>query len=318
MKFIQPLTLIITALFLLITPYPVSAGSYGLSLNPPLLKVNIRPGKSITQVFTITNLSSDDKFLVARVIPFSETDSRGNPEIDLKKTAPWLSYFSLANSNINLGSPFSIKANASEQLVMSINIPPTAILRDIYATLLVSTYSNLTGLNYQGSLVSATIGSNILITIHPELNPPTLLKINELTPVSGTFFKFGNYYFADSITPISFISSVENSGNFISETKGLFKITGKNDTPVYLEGILPVYVVSNTQRILMNTDGKNFSFNPNLAKLGFHKATIQIKTDNANAESSIDIFFFPFKMSLGLFLALGLLGLIIRLPKPKP
>ena len=67
---------IISFLFFLFTPSSVSAAGYGLSVYPPLLRVHIKPGKSITQVFKIDNLTSDDKFFVARLIPFSDSENR--------------------------------------------------------------------------------------------------------------------------------------------------------------------------------------------------------------------------------------------------
>lgn len=298
-------------------PTSVYATGYGISLGPPLLRVNIKPGKAISQVFTITNLNNEDKLLVARVVPFSESDEDGNPRIDLKTSPTWLNYFSLANATIRLGAPFTVKAKSSEQLILTLSVPQTAILRDLYATLLVSTYSNQVGITYLGSQVSATIGANMLITVHPDINPPTLLKINPLTPLNGSFIKFGNFYLADNITPISFSSSVKNNGDFTSETKGIFRITDRKESPVYLEGILPVYVIANTQRTLLNTEGKNFSYNPNLARMGFYKATLQIKTENSSAENSIDILFFPFKITLGIFFATFFLIIILRTTRPN-
>ncbi len=298
-------------------PASINAAGYGISLTPPLLRVNIKPGKSITQVFTISNLSGEDKLLVARIVPFSQSDEQGNPSIDLKSTPSWLNYFSLANTNIKLGSPFTIKANSSEQLILTLSTPASAILRDLYATLLISTYSNVAVLNYQGSQVSATIGANLLITIHSDINPPTILKIKGLVPQSGSFFKIGRYYFADNITPITFSASVKNDGNYTSETRGIFRVTNNHDVPVYLDGILPVYVISNTQRTLVNIDGRNFSFTPNLSQIGFYKAVLQINTENSHAENASDIFFFPFKILSGLIFASIFLSVIIRTTKMK-
>lgn len=298
-------------------PTSIYAASYGLSVSPPLLRVNIKPGKAISQVFTITNVNNEDKLLVARVVPFSVSDDSGNPSIDLKTSPSWLNYFSLANATIRLGSPFTVQAKSSEQLILTLSVPQTAILRDLYATLLVSTYSNQVGITYLGSQVSATIGANMLITIHPDINPPTLLKISPVTPLTGSFIKFGNFYLADNITPISFSSSVKNHGDFISETKGIFRITDRKENPIYLEGILPVYVIANTQRTLLNTEGKKFSYSPNLSQIGFYQATLQIKTENSNAENSIDIFFFPFKIAIGLFFAVTFLITILRTTKSK-
>lgn len=318
----MPLLPIIFFLLLLLStiyhPLPVHAVGYGLSVYPPLLRVNIKPGKAITQVFKIDNLTGDDKFFVARLVPFSEADLLGNPNIDLRSTAPWLSYFTLANTNIKLGEPFTIKGNSSEQMILNLSVPENAPVRDIYATLLISTYANVAGIAYQGSLVSATTGSNLLITIASEAFPATLLHVENIIPISGTILKIGNYIFLDNLTPVSFSAVVSNTGSFMAETKGIFRISDRRDQAVHLEGILPVNVISKTKRALLNSDGKNFSFSPNLSHLGVYKVAIAIKTENANAENSLRIIFFPFKAIAGLFFISAFMIIIFRtIYRPK-
>lgn len=255
----------------------------------------------------------DDKYFVARLVPFNDADLLGNPTINLKSTAPWLSYFSLANSNIKLGEPFLIKGSSSEQLILSLAIPQNAAVKDLYATLLVSTYANINGVGYQGSLVSATIGSNLIITVASDAFPPTLMRIEDLTPTQGRVIKIGSYYFADNITPLSFSANAFNSGSFTAETKGLFKVSKTGGEPVYLEGLLPVNVISKNKRLLLNNLGQPFTFTPTLTVLGPYRISIAIKTENTNAENSITVIFVPFKISLGLLIALLVVGSIIKL-----
>jgi len=293
----------------------VSAAGYGLSIYPPLLQVQVKPGKTLTQVFKIDNLTGDDKFFVARLVPFTQADLFGNPVINLQSTAPWLSYFSLANSSVKLGEPFLIKGNASEQLVLSLSVPENAPIEDLYATLLVSTYANTSGVGYQGSLVNATTGANLLITISSEAFPATLLHLEDLSITQGLVFHIGPYYLADNLTPLSFTASVLNTGDFRAETKGLFRITDRHGQPVYLEGILPVNVVAKTQRALLNDSGQAFSFSPHLGTLGPHQVSLAIKTDNANTENSLNLIFLPLKLTAGLILALIFLFTIFSPPK---
>lgn len=297
-------------------PHTASAAGYGISLNPPLLRVNIKPGKSISQVFTVTNLTSTDKYMVARIVPFTEADSNGNPTIDVRQSATWVSYFSLANSEIKLGTPFTIKANSSEQLILSLTIPENALLKDLYATLLISTYANVDNLDYQGSQVSATIGSNLIITVNSEINPPTILKVSQLVPTSGAFLKIGSLYFADNITPLTFSATVRNDGDFAAETKGIFRIASRGDKPVFLDGLLPVNVLSKTERVLNSSGGDDLVYNPELTQIGLHRASIQIRTDNGSADLAIDIILFPFKLLFGLIIALTILTSVLKL-NPK-
>lgn len=292
---------------------PVGAENYGLSISPPLLRVHIKPGKSITQVFRIENLSSEEKTLVATIVPFTEADNFGNPILNPKATAPWLSYFSLANSQIKLDQPFTIAGGASEQLILSLSVPEAAPLKDIYATLLISTYQVTSDKTLQGSSLRATIGSNMIITISSQAFPDTILKIENFSPIEGSYLKLGNLYIADSITPIKFSAIVSNEGSFTAETKGIFRITTSSNKPVYLEGILPVNVIAKSKRQLVNSNGSAFEFSPSLSQIGFHQAALEIKTDNSNTTGTIEIFFFPFKLVLGLAISIAIIISIVKI-----
>lgn len=298
-------------LLVIISPQNAMAADYGLSISPPLLRVHIKPGKSITQVFKVENLSQTDKTLIAFIVPFSEADEKGNPLLDPKASSPWLNYFSLVNTSIAFDKPFILQSGASEQLVLSLSVPENAPLKDIYATLVVSTYTNTQNPNFQGTSISAMIGSNMLITVSSKPFPDTVLIIEDFQPQEGSFVRIGNLYFADSITPLTFSAKVKNDGNFTAETKGVFKITA-NNRPVYLEGILPVNVIGKSTRHLLNISGETFKFNPSLTQVGLHKISLEIKTDNSNSSGSIEIFFFPLKLTLGLLVAIFLILTIVK------
>lgn len=300
-------------ILLFLTATPVHSANYSLSINPPLLRIYIKPGKAITEVFKVENLSTADKTLVASIVPFSEADSFGNPILNPKANAPWLGYFSLVNSQIKLDEPFSLAAGASEQLVLSLTVPESAPLKDIYATLTISTYENSVGQTFQGTAVRATIGANLLITISSQAYPDTVLKIEDFFPLEGGFIKIGSLYFADSITPLKFTATVKNEGNFIAETKGVFRVTTKNNKPVYLEGILPTNVIAKSRRQLTNTKGDIFEFKPALSQIGFHQIALEIKTENSNTTGTIEIFFFPLKLILGLLLSLAIVVSLVKI-----
>ncbi|HAI22453.1 TPA: hypothetical protein DCP77_01100 [Candidatus Collierbacteria bacterium] len=304
--------------FAILLPKNISAANYGMSISPPLLRVHIKPGRSITQVYKIENLSNNDKTLVAAIVPFTESDISGNPVLNPKATAPWLSYFSLANSEIKFNKPFPISAGASEQLILSLSVPETAPLKDIYATLIVSTYVNSVDQTFQGSALRATIGSNLLITVSSQAYPDTILRIEGFYPAKGTVIKIGELYFADSITPLKFTATVNNEGSFTAETKGVFRVTSGKGKPVYLEGILPVNVIAKSQRQLLNTNGNSFEFSPSLSNIGSHQLSLEIKTDNSNTTSTINIIFFPLKLSLGLLISLLLIISIVRVTSKTP
>ncbi len=292
----------------------VFAAPVGLSIDPPLLKVQIKPGKSITKVFKIENTENVDKNIIARIVPFNKSDNLGNPTIDLKSKSPWLSYFNLSNANIKLDEPFLLKAKSSEQLILSLAIPENANLEDLYVSLLVSTYDNVLSTDQKGTLISATIGSNILVSVTSGLNPPTLLKINKFYPTSGNFIKIGRRYIADNLTSMTFTATAQNDGMFVTETKGTFKISKKAES-IQLQGVLPQYVIAKNSRVLINSDGKPFSFNPTINNFGIHSINIDLKSENSNTSNSLEIIFLPFKALLGFSVTLIILRIIFSKQK---
>lgn len=295
------LTIFFTLVGLFLLPQNVQAANYGLSISPPLLRIHIKPGKSITQVFTIENLSKTDQILIASIVPFTEADHFGNPILDPKANANWLSFFSLVNSQIKFDQPFTIVAESSEQLILSLSIPETAPLKDLYATLIVSTYDNSLNQELMGTSLRATIGSNLLITISSSAFPDTILKIEDFFPIEGTYLKIGNLYFVDSITPVKFTATAYNEGSFTAETKGVFRVSS-NNKPVFMQGVLPINVIAKSKRQLTNTDGHSFVFSPSIGNIGTHQISLEIKTENSNTQSTINVFFLPLKLFLGLLL----------------
>ena len=307
------LSLVFTLGLIGISTTPTLAADFELAIYPPLLRVNIKPGKNITQVFKIDNLSSEPKTLVARLIPFTDSDRFGNPILDPSFQAKWLEYFTLANSEIELGKPFEIGAGQSDQLIVSLAIPQSAPLKDLYATLLISTYSNNIDTSLLGSNLKASIGSNLLITVNNQLSPATLLKIIDFAPEQGTYFKLGDIYVMDSITPSTFYATASNEGDFTAETKGLFKIQTASGKPIQLQSILPQYVIAGSQRKLINGSSEDFNFTPSISLIGSFLAQIEIHSDNVNTSSQINIIFLPFKIIFGLAVGISLLLIIINL-----
>lgn len=314
---ISLILLAITFIYLLF-PHNAAAADYGFAISPPLLRIFIKPGKSITQVFKIENLSTNSKTLVASVVPFTEADNFGNPILNPKANSPWLSYFSLANSTIKLDQPFILPAGKSEQLIVSLTVPDSAPLRDIYATLVVSTYTNEIKKDFQGTSVNATIGSNMLITISSQTFPNTTLIVEDFLPEKGTYLKIGNLYFIDSLTPVKVSANVRNEGNFAAETKGVFRVTTKGGQPVFLNGILPANVIAKSTRQLRSVDGEDFEFTPSLGQIGVHKFSLEIKTENSNTTGTIEIFFFPLKLTLAVLLSIIIISSVAKYSQKSP
>lgn len=295
----------------LLFPHKLLAADLQLGINPPLLKVTIKPGKTITQVYKVDNFSVTDQNLVVRLVAFTKADQFGNPILDPSFEASWLRYFTLANSDIEFNKPFLLKGGSSQQLILSLAIPEDAPLKDLYLTLLVSTYDPNTTKN-QGTAVKASIASNLLVTINTVPNPDTLLRVIKLTPESKTYLRLADYYFMDNITPTIFSVVVQNDGNFAAEAKGVFSIKTSQKTDVTQQKILLQYVIGQSQRKLMNDAQTDFKFTPNLNLIGRYTAQVDINNDNANTSSQIKIIFLPLKALFGLAVGLILLLSILN------
>ncbi|OGD82881.1 hypothetical protein A2572_03740 [Candidatus Collierbacteria bacterium RIFOXYD1_FULL_40_9] len=312
-------TFITTATFLsllLLTFASTAHAKIGLTVDPSLVKIQIKPGKAITKAFTVENNSDTQKQIVVRLIPFEKADSNGNPIIDIKSNSSWLKYFAISNTNIKFEEPFTIEPNSKEQIILSLSIPETANIEDIYATLLFSTYENTLPSQSKGTIVSASIGANLLVTITSELNPKTILKIDTIK-ITSPHLKIGRKIFSDSLTTLTYQLFVSNTGNHVTETKGTTSIS-KNDIVLSVQKLLPQHVISKSNRQLLNSDGtQDFTFKPNTLSFGWHSIKTNIKTESTNSNNSTDIFIFPLKILLGLLLVLFLLKTILKFSKEK-
>ena len=306
------ITLFTIAIIFLFSHIQTVTASTSLSIDPPIVRIQVKPGKAITKAFTIQNRSDQEKQLIVRLAPFSESDKFGNPIVDLKNTSPLQKYFSLSNTDIKFNEPFTIKPDNSQQIVLSLSIPETADLEDSYFNLLVSTYDNSLPSQSPNTSVSSTIGANLLISVTSELNPKTILKINNIQITSKNYLKLGKYIIVDSLSPLTFQISATNNGQFITETKGTISISKGIET-TSIQGILPQYIIKKSTRQLLNLEGNTqFSFTPNPLTIGWYQINTHIKSDNTNSNNSTDIFILPGKLILALILAIVIIRLITK------
>ncbi len=306
--------IITISLFLLIIIFPNHTQAYtSLSIDPSIVKIQIKPGKAITKAFTITNYSDIEKLLVIRLVPFEKSDLYGNPLIDIKNNSPWQKYITLSNTNIQFEKPFTINPNTKEQIIISISIPESANIEDFYATLLVSTYNNQLSINTKGTSISTSIGANMLVTTTTYADPKTIVKIENIQVSSSSHLKIGRRIYADSLTPLTFTAQASNTGNHLTETKGTVTVTKGTET-LSLTGILPQYLISKSSRQLLTATGSQFfTFKSNVLSFGWHQINFNIKSSNTNSTNSIEVFILPFKLIIGLVTTLFLARNIFKI-----
>lgn len=313
MKRLTLINSILLIIISLIAPRQTIAQGLNLSISPPLFQATIKPGKSVSQVFTIYNNSSNPIKLTPRIVPFLPEDDQGNPSLKPQSNPPWLSYFSLVNSKIFLNQSFTLLANSSDQLVLNIKIPENSPTIDHYATLLLSSQENPTEnlLTLNQSPVAGSIGTNILLTIASQVAPPTILNIKELKPIETKYIKIGQTYFLDNFSPISFTAKVENLGNHLTEAHGLFQISKKTNI-IHIQSLVPVNVLAQSTRELTASPSGKLTFTPKITQAGRYQATLNIRSENGSTQNSINLILIPIKGLLGLLLALLLLKSILK------
>ena len=316
MKFSTTGLIGLMGLISLIKPIPVSAQALGLSLTPSLVEAVIAPGKSVSLVYQLTNLSAGPLTLVARVIPFSGSDASGQPILKPNQRPEWLKYFSLKNSQEQLNEPFALGANESRRLILSLDTPTQMAPTDLYAALLVSTSLPEEGNQKQNNTaIGVAIGSNLLLTISPGSHPPTLVKIENFAPVpSDYFFRYGDYYFADNLLPIHFSAAAVNVGKYFSKTSGRLTVNRRGG-PISVQNLLPLNLLASGRRSLEGSPSAELVFKPRLTDLGSFQVSLDIKSDNSNSQTEISLVLIPVKLLAGLLICLILLSTIFKISR---
>lgn len=296
------LIVILGHILLFMVVSPAIAVETGLSISPPIVEAVIKPGKNIIQTFNIQNLSFEPKTFIATVIPFEPSDE-GLPILrpDLKPI--FLNYFSFANTFIKPGQPFTLAANAKDQIILSINIPNTAPLTDIYATLLLSTQPDEATeelANTPSSRARAAIGSNIILSVNNVANPETQLKVeNFILGPKKVLMQFNHYYFVDSLDALDFSATAVNSGAHYTKIGGIFKIS-HNSKPVQLTGLIPLNLLASSSRTIAASPSGQIIYQPSITNVGNYLAELDLRSENSSAHSELNIIILPFKITLAI------------------
>jgi hypothetical protein len=312
LKFVICLSFVICNLIFI---SPIHASSLGLSIYPPISQVTIKPGKTITQAFTVQNLSDTEKEFTARLIPFAAGDPNGRPILKPNQKPEWLSFFTLANSDIALDQPFRVKPQSSRQIILTISIPNSAAETDHYLTLLVTAYK-LT-IEKSNSSVSGSIGANLLLTVSNTENPQSKISLTKFETNETPLLKLKNgTLIFDNLDSITFTATAKNSAKFLSQVRGIFKITNPLSQPQTLQSILPIYILANSEREIVASGSATFNFSPKITDIGQYTANLNLNTETATISSQLKLLFLPIKTGLALLIALAILLSLSRL-KPK-
>src|SRR4030042_809479 len=309
----------IFSLLYLLFPNKVRAQSLGLSLYPPLLEVMIKPGKTITQTYQITNQSDSDLVMTSKILAFEPADELGNIQLKTDSLSPISDWFSFQNADLNLGDSFVLKVKEEQQVVLRIKVPEKALEDDYYLTLLFESLPELT-LNQSSSQSKIQIGTNLLLTISETGEPPRKAEIAEFK-IKNAWFKLGSWQFIDSFVNPLFVLRIKNSGRSLFKPLGSMTVSGWSGQKYLLE-LLPENILTNSirQTQCFSTD-KNQPFPCQLKTnwktkflIGVYQAQVGFGLDKISQDyqQTIHFFAFPFSLIAGLFLLILPLTILLK------
>jgi len=210
--FISTLVLILTHLLF---PDPIYGQTSSLSIWPPILETTIKPGKSMTQIFTLKNLG-DTTTITASIVPFDPSGQYGHVRLSNTPT-PGQSYFSLQNTDLglpdgktNLPVTFPLKAGDTQDLLLTINPPESSPEADHYFSFLFNS-SNLGLIPHTGTRTLGSIASNILLTVSQTNQLSHMAKIENLS--ASPCFPSLPFCLIDSFSKPQFNLTVSNTGS---------------------------------------------------------------------------------------------------------
>jgi len=284
---------------------PVLAQNLSLSIWPPLLEVTIQPGRSVTQVYKLTNNSDYELKIFPQIFPFVPDGENGQIKIKFSQDSVSLSptnFFSF-ESREKFKEFFYLPSGKTRELILKISIPKDNPEEDYYYTLLFSTAieSEQPATQKVNESSSVTkIGTNILITVSKTEKPLLLAKIVD----------FSAPKVIDSLSPVSFTVRLENWGKTLWKPFGKIKIVGilKQEEKISL---LEQNILGNSLRQLEIKPWK-----PRLP-IGPFKATLEFSPNNENEVLSKEITFwyFPYKTVGVIFTFISAIFLIKHLKK---
>lgn len=287
----------------------VLASDISLSITPPVFETMIKPGKTVTQLFTITNTGIENAMTVD-MVPFFTNDKNGNVELqenllayDIASVKSW---FSLVEPNIKLGGKFLLPRGGSQNVGLRISPPENAPEGDYYFTLLFETTDS--GLVGQNSQAKVKIGTNILMTVSKTGQPTKSVEISE----------FGAPFLIDSFGNLSYNLTLKNTGSTFVKPIGTISIK-----PVFGEEIVldlaPQNILAQSERVIPCLENEKLT-SCNLAGktfFGLYFATLKFKLDENGTEyvEHASTVAFPIVISFAVIVAVIILSTLKRILK---
>ena len=282
--------------------------NFNLTLSPAQIEFVLKPGVTIIQAYDVINDSGSSIILNTEVLPWIPSGTNGSVNYNQAVNNSNIE-FSLNNSNIQLGQPFTLAANSKQQLVLKIKTNSNIDLSDNYYTFFVFQDQNITATSKDNfSQASGKIGSHILLTVSDTENPKVTSEIQSFSispKIKDIFFN-----------PITFKGKIKNNSDFFFKTNGKITIT-KNDKIIKELELNSDNVLNHHSRDISCTDQNTCQINPPFWP-GHYKVTATLDS-SLNAKSyETSFYIWPISPLLLVVLAIGIIFGVKKFKKPKP
>lgn len=290
--------------------YSVKAQTISLSIWPPLLEVQMMPGKTVTQVYKLTNNTDSFLSITPKIFPFEPLGENGQIKINEGKKLendPSPYFFSFASGDpsppaggsgqLEIDKPFIMDPQQTKEIILSITLPKGSPEKDYYFTLLFSTSVKYPD-NKSNQTSSVTqIGTNILLTSSIDENPTLLARLIE----------FSAPKIVDSFSPTSFVVKIENWGKTYFKPFGKIEIKGilkqKDEIKLLEQNVLS----SSIRKLDLPSFKPKFPIGPFKAKIELYLT--EGKTGTPLSKEMI-FWYLPYKILLAIPLVLLLIKVV--------
>lgn len=298
-KFLKSTTLLLLAtVYYLLSTKSANAQSLSLSIWPPLLEIMIQPGRSVTQVYKLTNSSDHELQITPQIFSFKPQGESGEIKIKIEPSPP-PSFFSF-ESGEHLGEAFYLPMGKEREIVLKISVPKKSPEADYYYTMLFSTGITPNENKNSSSSSIAQIGTNILVTVSQNGQPSLL----------GRVLEFSTPKIIDSFSPIPFTVRLENWGKSYFKPFGKIKLTGilkqKEEIDLYEQNIL----ADSSRKLDIPKVKPKLPLGPFKASLEF---SLTEEGDVLTAETTF--WYLPYKILFAIFVGILILFIINRTKK---
>lgn len=205
---------------------PVRAQQVTLSLDPPIVEIMAKPGRSLLIGYTIQN-QGDPTAMSIKVHTFSPQGDYGEMTIDNDQESPVR--FTLDNTDLQYDKPFFMQSHDVKQALVRVRIPENTPEGDYYFVFLAETEPVPSVGGTSNPLAKATVGSTLLLTVTNSglTQVKSRISLFDIKP-DFTLHLFGKtYQMMESGSPIPVHLIVQNQGENLIKPQGTITLRGQ-------------------------------------------------------------------------------------------